>query len=549
MQQTHSIKKAVIYCRVSTKEQVEEGNSLTTQEKLCREFATKQGFVVDTVFLEQGESAKSTLRTQLQRLLTYISVKRHGISAVIVYKLDRLSRNTDDYSQLRLLMKRYGVEIKSTSEYFENTPAGRFMENIIANVAQFDNDVRTERSIGGMREAVREGRYVWMAPFGYDNVKVAGKATIAPNAQAPMVRKLFALVALNRYPVEEIRRKIGAQMIYKNGKSISRTRFYCLLKNELYTGWISKFGERNKGAFEPVVSEQIFNQVQRVLKGKGHRVLSYQLEHPDFPLRRFVQHPTLDYKLTGSWSKGRKKLYPYYRYSGPGFGWKKEELETTFGTFMNQYAMKEHTYNALSEYLKEELDTKTREKRKELEVLQKQIAILQEKQSALIQKNLQGVLSDMVLKKELEKIEVEITRIQILLPQEQTALPNYVDLLHFSAEYLKNPFSVWLKASFQARLKLQWFQFAKGITFDGENFGTAEVSLLFKTKQPFGADVSRVVNYPNSISGKEPLPAKKPAKKVDNVKLSDGTEMDRVVFNLTLAKELEHLAEILNQGK
>src|ERR1044072_3495278 len=166
------LKKAVIYCRVSTKEQVEEGNSLITQEKLCREYALKNGYEIAEVFIEQGESAKTAQRTELQRLLSFCSVRKNGISAVIAYKLDRISRNTDDYCQIRLLLRRYGVEIKSTSEYFENTPAGRFMENIIANVAQFDNDVRTERCVRGMREAVREGRYVWMAPVGYDNVRV-----------------------------------------------------------------------------------------------------------------------------------------------------------------------------------------------------------------------------------------------------------------------------------------------------------------------------------------------------------------------------------------
>ena len=51
------------------------------------------------------------------------------------------------------------------------------LKNIIANVAQFDNDVRTERSVGGMKEAVREGRYVWPAPIGYKNIRSNGKAT------------------------------------------------------------------------------------------------------------------------------------------------------------------------------------------------------------------------------------------------------------------------------------------------------------------------------------------------------------------------------------
>jgi site-specific DNA recombinase len=163
--QMNAQKRAVLYVRVSTKEQVDEGNSLNTQEKHCREYALKNGYEVAEVFVEQGESAKTSMRTELQRMLLYCSDKKNKVNAVISYKIDRLSRNTDDYSQLRILLKRYGVEIKSVTEYFENTPAGRFMENIISNVAQFDNDVRAERCAGGMKDAMREGRYVWMARF------------------------------------------------------------------------------------------------------------------------------------------------------------------------------------------------------------------------------------------------------------------------------------------------------------------------------------------------------------------------------------------------
>jgi site-specific DNA recombinase len=129
-----NIKRAVIYCRVSTKEQVEEGNSLVTQERNCRDYAIKYGYEVAYVFIELGESAKTADRTEWQKLIGYCANKKNKIEAIIAYKIDRISRNTDDYSQIRILLKRYGVEIKSTSEYFENTPAGRFMENIIANV-------------------------------------------------------------------------------------------------------------------------------------------------------------------------------------------------------------------------------------------------------------------------------------------------------------------------------------------------------------------------------------------------------------------------------
>ena len=68
--------KAVIYCRVSTKEQVEEGNSLKTQEKICVEYAEKNGYHVEKIFIEQGESAKTADRPQLQEMLSYCSMKK-----------------------------------------------------------------------------------------------------------------------------------------------------------------------------------------------------------------------------------------------------------------------------------------------------------------------------------------------------------------------------------------------------------------------------------------------------------------------------------------
>lgn len=122
--QPQQLKQAVIYCRVSTKEQVDEGNSLNTQEKQCRDYATKNGFEIVQVFVEQGESAKTADRTELKKLLALCSDKKKKIESIIIYRLDRLSRNTDDYSHLRLLFKKYGVEIRSTSENFEDTPVG-----------------------------------------------------------------------------------------------------------------------------------------------------------------------------------------------------------------------------------------------------------------------------------------------------------------------------------------------------------------------------------------------------------------------------------------
>lgn len=474
----------MIYCRVSTKEQVEEGNSLSTQEKICRDYAQKHNYEIGEIFLEQGESAKTADRTELQKLLAYCADKKNCVQAVIIYKLDRLSRNTDDYSQIRLLLKRYGVEIKSTSEHFENTPVGRFMENTMANIAQFDNDVRAERCAGGMKEAMREGRYVWMAPIGYNNIKIHGKANIMKDEQkGSLMQKTFELIASNIYPIEEVRKIMTKEgLVNKKGKGLSKPYFYKMLGNETYAGFIIKFGEKHRGSFEPIVSEEVFNQVQRVLKGKGKKHSQHITDHPDFPLRRFIIDEN-GKKLTGSWSKGRYKKYPFYRFGGEGSNHNREEFEKNFMDYVESFQFNEEKIEQLKELVRENLVTATLNQRKEAEKLKKQIQDLTEKQSGIIKKNLDGVIPDNVLRQQLELIEKDLMEANAALSVIPSSNANYEEIISFLEDYLKNPSNVWRNAKVGVQVKLQWFQFPSGLVFQNNFFGTTELCSFFKVKK------------------------------------------------------------------
>lgn len=475
--------KAVIYCRVSTKEQAEEGNSLNTQERNCREYAIKYNYDIAKVFIEEGESAKTADRTELQKLLRFCSDKKLNIKAVIIYKIDRLSRNTDDYSQIRILLKRYGVEIKSTSEYFENTPAGRFMENIIANVAQFDNDVRTERSVGGMRDAVREGRYVWRAPFGYKNEKVNGKATIVQSDKAYLVRKAFEMMADRVYAVNVIH-----NTLYSLGLSLSKSSFYTVLNNELYAGWICKFGERHKGKFEPVISEELFARVQQVM-GNRKTPLIYKRENPDFPLRRFIVDPQKN-KITGAWSRGRYKKYAYYRFIQTGLQWPKDDLETAFHSFMDQYAFDKNLLGKLKKEMEIRFTRKSETKTKNIEALATRKQQLKEKQNILLNKNINGIINDVLLKEQLTILDEEVWEIDKILLEKEEKRVDVKSILEYISEFLLQPSLTWQKMPLHIKLKLQWFQFPEGVTFDGKEFRTTKISSLFKLKQTFMDNMS-----------------------------------------------------------
>lgn len=500
---------------MSTKEQVEEGNSLNTQQKICKEFCLKNDYDIAEIFIEQGESAKTADRTELKKLLAFCASKKNQIHAAIIYKIDRIARNTDDYSQLRLLLKRYGVEIKSTSEHFDDSPVGRFMENTMANIAQFDNDIRTERSVGGMREAMREGRYVWKAPVGYNNVKVNSRSTIAPDMRIfPLLQRTFNLLAQNKYPVEEVRKIMEAEgLVNRKGKPISKSFFYHLIKSEIYTGWINQFGERHKGTFEPAVSEDVFIQVQRVLKNKGKKGITHITDNPDFPLRRFVFNNTKN-KLTGSWSQGRRAKYPYYRFGGEKSNYARDSFETAFMKFMNKFKFNDLHIDRLENLCIKHFDKSLSGRKKQTEKLKNQIEKLKNKQVLLIDKNLSGIIGDRVLQQHMEIIETELMDLNALLLSITPRGFDYSDIPQFVKEYLKTPGKTWKKASPELKIKLQWFQFPSGIIFEKNTFRTTEIANVFNLKSQFLNSHSYKVNFNVEISNTKEMLAEELAHEI-----------------------------------
>ncbi len=494
LQKNNKQNRAVIYCRVSTKEQVEEGNSLVTQERACREYAQKHGYEIVETYIEQGESAKTVDRTELKKMMSFCSNKKNDIQAVVAYKIDRISRNTDDYSQIRMNLKRYGVEIKSTSEFFESSPAGRFMENIIANVAQFDNEVRTERCVGGMKGAVTEGRYVWKAPIGYSNVRVNGKATIAPNNQAYLVRELFKNVAKGNRSVMEINQDLFKKGLSKDGAtSFAKSRVYAILHDELYIGNIKKFGLRIKGNFEPIISEELFNRVQVVLKTDKPRK-PYLINNPDFPLRRFIKSQTGE-KLSGAWSKGKFQYYGYYFFRELKVYIAKDVLEKLFVRYFNMFSCTKdqikyidkmiHDYIEGMKYRTLSLNNNRQEKEK----------YLLEKKQQIIDKNLKGIYSDSTAKEQLEQIENDLWEIKSTkqVQDDTSEVPERV--FKELNEMLSNPGVYWKKKPFYVKLRFQEFAFPEGLILSDMKLRTPKVCKLYNIKSDILDNLSSIVDY------------------------------------------------------
>jgi len=260
---------AVIYVRVSTKEQT-ENLSLPTQLRACEEYCRRQGYEVVERFYEEGESAKTTDRSQLQNLLTYCRLNKGRVHFVVVFNLTRFARDKYDHFALRSLLQSLGISLRSATEPIDDTSTGKLMEGVLAAFAQFDNDCRSDRTRAGMRAALELGRWTFLAPIGYLNApRAMGKSLMADPERAPLVRRAFEEYATGRFTKQQVLEQARAWgLTNRRNRPLTSQAIGVLLSNQLYAGIVDvpEYGVRAKrGDFEPLISEDLFYQVQSVL--------------------------------------------------------------------------------------------------------------------------------------------------------------------------------------------------------------------------------------------------------------------------------------------
>ena len=162
--------KAVIYLRVSTKEQAEEGYSIPAQAGACRRFIADRGWELADEYVDRGESARTADRPQLQAMLARLA-EDPGIEALVVHKLDRLARNLEDHAAVRAALREAGVQLHSVTESLEDSASGKLVEGILASIAEFYSANLGQEIRKGMDQKAAQGGWPVRAPFGYRNVR------------------------------------------------------------------------------------------------------------------------------------------------------------------------------------------------------------------------------------------------------------------------------------------------------------------------------------------------------------------------------------------
>ncbi len=499
---------AVIYVRVSTKEQT-ENLSLPTQLRACEEYCRRQGYEILERFHEEGESAKTTDRSQLQALLKYCRTHKGKVHFVVVYNLTRFAREKYDHFALRAHLKSLGISLRSATEPIDDTSTGKLMEGVLAAFAQFDNDVRSERTLAGMKAALALGRWTFPAPLGYLNApKWSNSSLVHDPERGPLVK---AGVRGSRDADSSRRRKSSARRRTpacgpKGPAALAAdASATCCGTGSTSARSRARTAACQRGATSSrSIDEATFYRAQAVLDGRVPWPRRVSATTRTFRCGASCAARSCGRPLTGSWSKGRNGRYAYYHCPRRcrAVNVSKAELE---GAFVDELALLQPTPGYMR-LVKDRI----------LYVWEQRVRRGQRPDAP---SRSGGVKADPpearpagrgvpatrsrstcdTYGRQRDRLREELTLSKIDHHTEAVDELDVEGILAFAERILPRASDLWVQASLDYKQRLQQLFFPEGIAFDGNRFNrTAVTAPLFKYLAP-GERGRRKCGVPNGI--------------------------------------------------
>ncbi|WP_051585174.1 recombinase family protein [Chryseobacterium sp. UNC8MFCol] len=350
MKKNYGSKIADLYIRVSTDEQADKGYSQRDQAERLKGYCAKYGIAVQNVIFED-HSAKNFERPEWTAYLKNLkkrSKKDREPRLILFTKWDRFSRNAGDAYHMISVLESLQVEPQAIEQPLDlKIPENKIVLAIYLSTPEVENDRRALNVFYGMRRARKEGRIMGTPPYGYINrcTEDGRKYIGVLHPEADNIIWAFEEIAKGELPSEHIR----VLMNKRQGKNLTRNAFMVAIRNPVYTGkvFIAEFENEPahyvKGKHLPLISEELFEKVQRVLEGKSRKSRtevgeSKVLSNESFPLRGILICPRCGNTLTASTSKGNTKFYSYYHCNSKcGFRHNSDDLNKKFVDDLRKY--------------------------------------------------------------------------------------------------------------------------------------------------------------------------------------------------------------------
>jgi len=418
--------KAVIYARVSSREQEKDGYSIPAQLKLLREYAVNNNLEVVEEYTD-SETAKKTGRTSYTEMLKFLK-KNKNIRTVLVEKTDRLYRNFKDYVQL----EDYNLEvhlIKEGTVLSENSNSNqKFMHGIKVLMAKNYIDNLSEEVKKGQRQKAEQGEFPSKPPFGCHRLNTK---LIEPEPQAAKyVQRAFELFAEGGISLDKLRFRMQDEgFIYKKETPVMvKSMMDKILKNIFYIGEFEYSGKRYNGTHQPIISRELFYKAQTAFK-KDNKPL-YINDH-NFMFAGLLRCEECGCSIVAEIKKGK---YVYYHCTG-GKGscsqksrYIREELiEEQIFEAVKKIHVDQEQAAWIIEALKKANELKNDFQEDRVEALQSQCKKLRERINKIYIDKLDGIVSEEFWREKHNEWNNQLFKLQDIIKSFEVANKNYIE--------------------------------------------------------------------------------------------------------------------------
>jgi site-specific DNA recombinase len=470
------------YDRVSSKDQMVNGNSLVWQFERIDEFASKSNLIIKSKYGGTYESAKNDERKEFQRMLKDIEQDKK-VAGILVYSYDRFSRSGANGIFLLENLQKLGVKIVAiTQEVDSFTPTGNFQQNLYMLLSKLDNDMRKDKSISGTKSILRKGYWPYATPVGYTNQNkhaTADKHIYIINEDGLLIKKAFQWKASGKMTNQQIVEKLNAMKL-----KITLRHMAWILANPFYCGYIISSllpGEVNLGKHPPLIDEKTFLMANNIgSQDPRHGVIKMK-NQDDLPLKIFMKDVTNKIPFTGYYNK-KKKIH-YYKTRGVGskVNVNAKKLNNQFLDILTKFEFERESRAKLQEMLDTKLSkildtTQVDEKanKKRITELRNQIERLEER----------FVLNEITAEqfsKFSKKFQDESNTIEQESKQNENLGSNLKKAIEKGLKISENISQMWVLGDFYDKQKLQYLLFPEGMQYDKENdlVRTTRINSLF----------------------------------------------------------------------
>ena len=489
------MKKAVIYCRVSSRGQKTDGDSRRDQDSRGKKYADANAYTVQKIFYDDSTGGGDFLnRPAMKSLLEHLDNDIMHNYVVIFADLKRFARDTKFHWELRSALDKRKAIPKCLNYNFDDSAEGRFVETVFASLNQLELEQNQRQVCQKMKTRMERGYWCFHQPPAYKFIKapIHGKLIQAYEPQASILREALEMYADGIIDTQLEFQNYLIKKDFKTQRNGKLTLETCkrMLTQILYAGYIEYPDweiPRFKAIHEGIISLATFEKIQQKLTQTGKDKARKDL-HKDFPLRGYVLCETCDKAMTSSWSTGARNKFPYYRCRNRecteyGKGIRKEKLETEVEGILKKMTPTSGILKLLKAIVLDVWKTKMTDVEAGKSEKQSRLNKIEAEQKNLLQ-NIRKASNEIVrraFEDEVAGLEKEKTLLKQHIEKTNTRNFDFEKGLEQVFAFIENPYEIWTQGDFAQKRMVLKLVFPKQFSYDRiTGVGTLEMSLPFK---------------------------------------------------------------------